>query len=126
MLSWKQSYICILLKVYTVKTLHLQFTESFETLNEFVLSWFVQEIFSAIQANKNYIIQVVNDHKISFPGTARIMGIIFQNVDKLLTAYNTIMYLFSLSANFSSVLNTIGSHCYKDSEWQENNYNNSK
>lgn len=116
MLSWKQSYICILLKVYTVKTLHLQFTESFETLNEFVLSWFVQEIFSAIQANKDYIIQV----------TARIMEIIFQNVDKLLTAYNTIMYLFSLSANFSSVLNTIGSHCYKDSEWQENNYNNSK
>ena len=104
----------------------MQFTESFETLNEFVLSWFVQEIFSAIQANKNYIIQVVNDHKISFPGTARIMGIIFQNVDKLLTAYNTTMYLFSLSANFSSVLNTIGSHCYKDSEWQENNYNNSK
>ena len=104
----------------------MQFTESFETLNEFVLSWFVQEIFSAIQANKNYIIQVVNDHKISFPGTARIMGLIFQNVDKLLTAYNTIMYLFSLPANFSSVLNTIGSHCYKDSEWQENNYNNSK
>ena len=41
------------------------------------------------------------------------MGIIFQDVDKLLTAYNTIMYLFSLSANFSSVLNTIGSHATK-------------